>query len=289
MLSFLLFQFPLKKFSISFSLFIVLIFFSRAEALWWALNYIPTADTWYEKKLAFQFYEYGYTNGKIYGYANNSFGSSDVQVYGVSLGLPSITFGDQWKIDSDIGMDFFSPDSDYYDETAFNFKIKFIQDSQFNSFCPAVAFGGAYLGGGFDLYIRPSDPHAAYYPKRAVKKSRKSDYPSFYLVGSKNIPIKYIEPQITAGFMWDNFGLPKEDVPIWGLCGWIIPHKVLLMGDYYGGRFGNFGLGLYLFLHEKFDMGISYLFPKDKDYPIKNFQSESLWIYLNIYIPIKFK
>ncbi len=287
--SFLLGYFPLKKVSAFISLFSIFIFSSKAEALWWALNYIPTADTWYEETLAFQFYEYGYTDGKIYGFANNSFGSSDAQIYGLSLGLPSIILNDTWKIDSDIGIDFFWPDSDYYDEVAFNFKVKFIQDSQFTSFCPAVAFGSAYLGGGLDLYIRPSDSHAPFYPDRAVKKSRKSDYPSFYLTGSKNIPIKYIEPQITAGFMWNNFGLPKEDVLIYGVCGWIVPHKLLLMGDYYGGRFGNFGLGLYMFPHKKFDIGVSYLFPKNKDYPMKNFQSESLWIYLNIYIPVKLK
>jgi hypothetical protein len=278
---------PAKKMGTLLSLLTLFIFPSTADALWWALNYIPTADTWYEKTLAFQFYEYGYTDGKIYGYVNNSFGSSDAQIYGLSAGLPSLTLGDQWKIDSDIGVDFYRPDSDYYDETALNFKVKFIQEEQFNSFCPAVAFGGAYLGGGIDLYIRPSDPHADLYPDRAVKKSRKSDYPSFYLVASKNIPVKYIEPQLTAGFMWNNFGSPKEDVPIVGLSGWLLPRKVLLMGDYYGGDFGNYGLGLYLLLHDKLELGISYLFPKDKDYPIKNFQSESLWIYVNLYVPLK--
>lgn len=268
-------------------LFTILLFFpSKTEAFWWALNYIPTADSWYEKTLVFQFCEYGYTEGKIYGFKNNSFGSSDAQIYSVSLGLPSIKFGDQWKIDSDVGVDFFRPHSDYYDDSAFNFKIKFIQDSQFNSFSPAVAFGGAYLGGGFDLYIHPSDPHAPFYPKRAVRESHTSE--AFYLVGSKNIPVKFIEPQITAGFMWNNFGQSKEDVVIVGLCGWALPHKLLLMGDYYGGRFGNFGLGAYVFPYENFEIGISYFFPKDKDYPVKNYQSEALWLYVNILVPVKF-
>jgi hypothetical protein len=150
-----------------------------------------------------------------------------------------------------------------------------------------VAFGGGYLGGGIDLYIRPSDPYADLYPERAVRDFHKSDHPAFYLVATKNIPVNYIEPQITGGFMWNNFGSPKEDVPILGISGWIIPRKVLLMGDYFGGRFGNFGVGLYPFLHEKLELGISYLFPKNKDYPMDNFQSESLWIYLNFYIPLK--
>jgi hypothetical protein len=99
---------------------------AEANAAWWALNYIPTADTWHEKTIAFQLYKYEYTDGTIYGYVNNSFGSSDTQIYGVSLGLPSLTLGDRWKIDSDIGVDFWRPDSDYYDETAFNFKARFI-------------------------------------------------------------------------------------------------------------------------------------------------------------------
>ena len=286
--SFFLDRYSLRKLTGMCSLLIIFTFISSVEALWWALNYIPTADTWHEKTVAFQFYEYGYTDGTIYGHANNSFGSSDAQIYGLSLGLPSITLGDKWIIDSDIGVDFYRPASDYYDETSFNFKIKFIQDSQLHDFCPAVAFGSAYLGGGQDLYIRPSDPYAADYPERAVRKSRKSDFPAFYLVGSKTLPIHYLEPQITGGFMWNNFGWPDEDVPLAGLSLWVFPRKLLLMGDYYGGRFGNYGLGLYLFPHKYIDLGISYFFPKDKNYPMKNYQSESLWIYLNIYFPLKF-
>ncbi len=285
--SFLSNKCSLIQFTGVFSLLVIFISSSRVEAFWWALNYIPTADTWYEKTVVFQFYEYGYTDGTIYGYSNNSFGSSDGQIYGLSLGLPSITLSDKWTIDSDIGVDFYRPSSDYYDETSFNFKIKFIQDSQLHDFCPAVAFGGAYLGGGHDLYIRPSDSYAEYYPERAVRKSRKSDFPAFYLVGSKTLPIHYLEPQITGGFMWNNFGWPDEDVPLAGLSLWVFPRKLLLMGDYYGGRFGNYGVGLYLFLHKYVDLGISYFFPKDKDYPMKNYQSEALWIYLNVYFPLK--
>jgi hypothetical protein len=129
------------------SLLIIFTVTSSVEALWWALNYIPTADTWYEKTVAFQLYEYGYTDGTIYGHANNSFGSSDAQIYGLSLGLPSITLGDKWIIDSDIGIDFYRPASDYYDETSFNFKIKFIQDSQLHDFFPAVACNWAGSAG----------------------------------------------------------------------------------------------------------------------------------------------
>ena len=286
--SFLLQKHFLRGFAGICALLTMFIWVCRVDALWWALNYIPTADTWYEETVAFQFYEYGYTDGTIYGYVNNSFGSSDAQIYGLSLGLPSISLGDEWQIDSDIGVDFYRPASAYYDETSFNFKIKFIQDSQLHDFCPAVAFGSAYLGGGQDLYIRPSDPYAGDYPERAVRKSRKSDFPAFYLVGSKTLPIHYLEPQITGGFMWNNFGWPDEDVPLAGLSLWVFPRKLLLMGDYYGGRFGNYGLGLYLFPHKYIDLGISYFFPKDKNYPMKNYQSESLWIYLNIYFPLKF-
>ena len=234
--------------------------------------------------MAFQFCEYGYTEGKIYGYTDNSFGGSDAQSYGVSVGLPRIILGNQWKIDSDIGVDFFRPHSNYYDDTAFNFKVKFIQDNQFSSFCPAFAFGSGYLGGAMDLYIHPSDPFAPFYPNRAIRKARKS--PCLYIVRSKNIHIKWIEPQVTAGFMWNNFGQPDEDVIILGFSEWILPNRIGLMVDYYGGRFGNYGVGVILCPHKLFDLGISYLIPKDKDYPMKNYQSESLWIFLTIYIPI---
>src|SRR5210317_1531419 len=100
--SFLLQKYFLRGIAGIFSLLTIFTWVCTVEALWWALNYIPTTDTWYEETVTFQFYEYGYTDGTIYGYVNNSFGSSDAQIYGLSLGLPSITLGDKWIIDSDI-------------------------------------------------------------------------------------------------------------------------------------------------------------------------------------------
>lgn len=244
-----------------------------ASAFWWAINYVPTTDTYYPDTVWPHYSVYGATDSTA-----GSFQETKIDIYSVSLGLPTLKLGDNWEINSDIGIDFYQPDSEYSDETFFNGKVRFLNDGQFGKFTPSAAIGFAYLGGREDMDAwKHFDAIGDYHHPSA-------SHPAYYLVASKWIPIPHFKTQVTAGFMMNNFGIDSEDVPMVGLMSFIVPEKLLFLADYYGGDYGNYGIGLFWIISHKVEAYISYFIPKDEDYPYKDYQSESIWagIYFNL-------
>ncbi len=264
-----------------------------AKAVWWAYNYIPTADTYYPDTIWPHYSLYGLTDSDL-----GSFQDTRVNIFSVSLGMPTIKLGKGWELNSDIGIDLYQPDEKTYDDTFWNAKVRFIQEGQFCKATPAVAVGVCYLGGRDDLdYWKHFKRKVEYVPVTRLRipvRTTKMEYdhpsasnPSVYLVASKWLPIPYFETQVTAGFMWNNFGINEEDIPLVGIFPWLIPKKVGLMLDYYGGDYGNYGAGLWWIVNEKVEVGISYFFPDDYPRQAKAIDSESLWAMVYLNLPLK--
>ncbi len=87
--------------------------------------------------------------------------------------------------------------------------------------------------------------------------------------------------------MWNNFGIDSEDIPMVGFSSFIVPDRLLLLADYYGGDYGNYGIGLFWIISKKVEVYASYFIPKDKDYPYKDYQSESIWAGIFLSFPLK--
>jgi len=268
----------MKKNALTIFCVLVAFFFmvTPARAGWWMINYIPTADTYYPDTVWPQYSVYGLTNSTA-----GSFQDTKIDIYGVSFGLPTLKLGNNWEINSDIGIDFYQPDAEYYDETFLNGKVKFLKDGQFGKFTPAAAIGFSYLGGRNDVDAwKYFDADGKYHHPSA-------SHPAYYLVASKWISIPHFKTQLTAGYMWNNFGIDSEDIPMVGLSSFIVPDKLLLLADYYGGDYGNYGIGLFWIISKKVEVYVSYFIPKDKDYPYKDYQSESIWAGIFLSFPLK--
>ena len=259
---------------------ILLFLVTPASAGWWMINYVPTTDTYYPDTVWPSYSVYGLTDSKKLG----SFQETKIDVYSVSLGLPTLKLGNNWEINSDIGIDFYQPDEEYYDETFVNGKVRFLNDGQFGKFTPSAAIGFCYLGGRDDVdmwkHFDTSTTTPTYHHPSA-------SHPAYYLVASKWIPIPYFKTQVTAGFMMNNFGIDSEDIPMVGLMPAIVPEKLFLLADYYGGDYANYGIGLFWVINHKVEVYASYFIPKDTDYPSEDYQAESLWIGIYFHLPAK--
>ena len=268
----------MRKIALAIFCVLIIVFFmvTPVRAGWWMINYVPTADTYYPDTVWPQYGVYGLTNSKA-----GSFQDTKIDIYSVSFGLPTLKLGNNWEINSDIGIDFYQPNSEYYDNTFFNGHIRFLSDGQFRKYTPAVAIGFSYLGGRDDIDAWK------YFDAAGKYHHPSASHPAYYLVASKWIPIPHFNTQVTAGYMCNNFGIASEDIPMVGFSSFIVPDKLLLLADYYGGDYANYGIGLFWIVSKKVEVYFSYFIPKDKNYPYKDYQSESIWAGLFFHLPLK--
>lgn len=248
-----------------------LLLWGRAHGVWWAYNYIPTADTYPAGTL--------WPHYSLYA-LSDAFDETRTDIVSLSVGLPDLHLG-RWRLSWDAGIDVYRPDELARDEVFGNLKLRFLQEGRS---CPAMALGLCYIGGREDLdywkHLRRTEGGRLRYdrPHRTG--------PGMYLVASKWLRLPLTSAQVSAGFMWNNFGINEEDVPFAGTYIWLLPERLGLMLDWYGGDYGNWGVGLW-WVHRRLEAGFSYFFPVDYPRGARAIESEGLWfmVYVRLDLP----
>lgn len=277
-----------------FLILINLFFHSDVFAWPWTLNYVPLTDTYRPYDITLTGFFTGYTE---FDYKDpltgtkikQSFKDTSSQFFAINMGLPTLRLG-KFNINWDIGYNRQEPDSPFYDENWFDMKIRFLDDAQFSKWQPSIALGTWYLGGRFDL-----DAYENYDFFGKYRHPNASN-PSIYLAASKYLYIPYFLTEISFSYMWNNYGIAEEDVIGAGFYTVLGTQKLWFTGDYYGGDFGQFGVGLFAALTDEIWLQAIYFIPKNKDYTaqvagtsvrIRDYNSPSLWFGLYFTLPGK--
>jgi len=264
----------------------------------WTINYVPTTDTYAPKNINLSVWETGYTD---YDWVDpytgikyrESFEATSTQLIALSFGLPSLKIG-KWEIDSDIGMTHIEPEDKFYDEDFFDAKVRFIQDAQFHPWSPSLAVGTWFVGGRMDMDAYEN------YDLNGVYHHTDASHPSVYLTTSKYIYIPHFLTEVSLAYIWNNYGIDEEDIFGAGFYTALWTEKLWATFDYYGGKFGQYGMGLFWYITENIWFQSIYFIPTNRDYTpdlshlnlpnlkIENYNSPSVWIglYFNFHIKI---
>jgi hypothetical protein len=168
--------------------------------------------------------------------------NNDMNFYNLRGGLPGFEFS----------LALATPEDTVEEQITADAKYRLIDDKDY---IPALAFGLMNIG---------------------------YNHPTPYIVGSKILSHKYLEPRLHLGYMWNIFGIKNDKGILLGID-WILVSSYLYgVVDYFGGENANLGLGLYGIISKEVHYYISYFIPD------RERQSESIFIGIKFVVPVRF-